>query len=205
MPPPTVRVLVPQRSLTEDPPVPTTTPTTTPPTDAAPVTEPTAPARVSAGLERSLTQVGRAILRLEVPQDALPDGTTVSRTGYWLLVRVAELGPARLSDVAATVELDLSTISRQIRDLVADGLIARTPDPADGRAALLRLTERGSSVLEAVSESRRRVLAQAIADWTDEERNALASGLLRLGAGLHDIRDVAGAHHKDDTSYEGTR
>ena len=74
--------------------------------------------------------MGRAILRLEVPQDALPDGTTVSRTGYWLLVRVSEVGPARLSDVAATVELDLSTISRQIRDLVAAGLIARTPDPA---------------------------------------------------------------------------
>ena len=32
------------------------------------------PAPVSADLERALTQVGRAILRLEVPRDALPDG-----------------------------------------------------------------------------------------------------------------------------------
>jgi len=178
---------------------------TTPPTDTAPQAEPAPPARVAAGLERSLSQVGRAILRLEVPRDALPDGTTVSRTGYWVLVRVSEVGPARLSDVAATVELDVSTISRQIRDLVAAGLIARTPDPADGRAALLRLTERGTSVLEAVSESRRRVLARAIADWTDEERSALASGLLRLDAGLHDTRAAAGAHHTDDTTDEGTR
>ena len=177
---------------------------TTPTTDSAPRAEPAAPARVSAGLERSLSQVGRAILRLEVPRDALSDGTTVSRTGYWVLVRVSEVGPARLSDVAATVELDLSTISRQIRDLVAAGLIARTPDPADGRAALLSLTERGRSVLEAVSESRRRVLALAIADWTDEERNALASGLLRLGVGLHDTRDAAGAHHTEHAD-EGTR
>ena len=178
---------------------------TTPPTATAPRTDSSAPARVSADLERSLTQVGRAILRLEVPQDALPDGTTVTRTGYWVLVRVAEVGPARLSDIATTVELDVSTISRQIRDLVAAGLIARTPDPADGRAALLRLTERGTSVLEAVSESRRRVLARAIADWTDEERSALASGLLRLDAGLHDTRAAAGAHHTDDTTDEGTR
>ena len=144
--------------------------------------------RVSAGLERSLTQVARAILRLEVPRDALPDGTTVSRTGYWLLVRVSEEAPVRLSDIAGSVELDLSTISRQIRDLVATGLIVRTPDPADGRAALLSLTPLGASVLDAVSESRRRELAAAIADWSDEERNALASGLLRLGAGLHDAR-----------------
>ncbi len=197
-PPPTVGCLC-CRAPTADPPH---APMTTPTTDTAPRTGPAAPARVSAGLERSLSQVGRAILRLEVPQDALPDGTTVTRTGYWLLVRVSEVGPARLSDVAASVELDLSTISRQIRDLVAAGLIARTPDPADGRAALLSLTERGSSVLEAVSESRRRVLALAIADWTDEERNTLASGLLRLGAGLHDLRNPTGAH---DTNDEGTR
>ena len=148
-----------------------------------------APARVSAGLERSFTQVARTFLRLDIPKDALPDGTSIGRTGYWVLVRLSDTGPIRLSDLAGSVELDLSTISRQIRDLVADGLIARTPDPADGRAALLSLTEEGVAVLEAVSESRRRALALAIADWTDEERNALASGLLRLASGLQRARD----------------
>ena len=167
-------------------------------------------ARVSAGLERSLTQVARIILRLDVPQDALPDGASIGRTGYWLLVRVSEQGPLRLSDLAGTVELDLSTISRQIRDLVASGLIARTPDPADGRAAFLSLTEEGVAVLEAVSESRRQVLAEAVADWTDEERNAMASGLFRLGSGLQHLRDLDSTEsgpataHAADTD-EGTR
>ncbi|HEY5109676.1 MAG TPA: MarR family transcriptional regulator [Acidimicrobiales bacterium] len=163
------------------------------------------PARVSAGLERSLTQVARTILRLDVPRDALPDGASIGRTGYWLLVLVSEQAPLRLSDLAGTVELDLSTISRQIRDLVASGLITRTPDPADGRAALLSLTEQGIAVLEAVSESRRRVLAQAIAEWTDEERNALASGLLRLGAGLQHLRDATTDDMTADDTHEGTR
>ena len=161
------------------------------------------PARVSAGLERSLTQVARAILRLDVPGDALPDGTSIGRTGYWLLVRVSEEAPLRLSDLAGSVELDLSTISRQIRDLVASGLITRTPDPADGRAALLSLTEQGGAVLEAVSEYRRRVLAEAIAEWSDEERNSLASGLLRLGAGLHSPRHSVTDNVSD--SHEETR
>jgi len=147
------------------------------------------PTRVSAGLERSLTQVARTILRLDVPADALPDGASISRTGYWLMVLVSEQAPLRLSDLAGTVELDLSTISRQIRDLVASGLVTRTPDPADGRAALLSLTDQGVAVLEAVSEFRRRVLAEAVAGWTDEDRNLLASGLHRLGAGLHLTRD----------------
>ena len=146
-------------------------------------------ARVSAGLERSLTQVGRAILRLDVPSDALPDGVSINRTGHWLLVRVSESAPIRLSEIADSVELDLSTLSRQVRDLVAAGLLAKVPDPADGRASLLSLTEQGAAVLESVSEARRRVLAEAIADWTDEERTALASGLLRLGIGLEHVRD----------------
>jgi len=159
------------------------------------------PARVSAGFERSLTQVARTILRLEVPADALPAGVSIGRPGYWLLVLVSEQAPLRLSDLAGSVALDLSTISRQIRDLVASGLITRTPDPADGRAALLSLTEQGVAVLEAVSEFRRRVLAEAIAEWSDEERNSLASGLLRLGAGLHPSRDSV-SDNANDTHME---
>jgi DNA-binding MarR family transcriptional regulator len=68
------------------------------------------------------------------------------------------------------------------------GLLAKVPDPADGRASLLSLTDRGAAVLESVSQARRRVLAEAMADWTDEERTALASGLLRLGVGLQHAR-----------------
>jgi len=161
----------------------TPTPHTTEPPAPAPV------ARVSAGLERSLTQVGRAILRLEVPTDALPDGVSINRTGHWLLVMVSESAPVRLSEIADSVELDLSTISRQVRDLVVAGLLAKVPDPADGRAALLSLTDRGAAVLESVSEARREVLAEAITDWTDDERTALADGLQRLGAGLQQARD----------------
>jgi DNA-binding MarR family transcriptional regulator len=145
--------------------------------------------RVSAALERSLTQVARAMLRLGVPQSALGEGDSIDRAGYWLLVRVSEQAPVRLSDLADSVELDLSTVSRQTRDLVASGLMLKVPDPHDGRASLLSLSDRGSAVLAAVSEARRQVLAEAIAGWSEEERNALASGLLRLGAGLHQTRD----------------
>ena len=149
--------------------------------------------QISAELERSLTQVARAILRLEVPQGALPEGVTVHRSGYRVLVRVSEFAPARLSDVAESVGLDLSTVSRQVRDLVVAGLITKMPDPADGRAALLSLTDRGAAVIDAVSGSRRRALSEAIGDWSDDERNALASGLLRLGTGLQERIDASEA------------
>jgi len=106
---------------------------------------------------------------------------------------VSEFAPARLSDVAESVGLDLSTVSRQVRDLVVAGLITKMPDPADGRAALLSLTDRGAAVIDAVSGSRRRALSEAIGDWSDDERNALASGLLRLGTGLQERIDASEA------------
>ena len=146
--------------------------------------------RVSADLERSLTEAARAMLRLGVPQSALPEGVSIDRAGYWLLVRASERAPVRLSDLAECVELDLSTVSRQMRDLVASGLMVKVPDPHDGRASLLSLSDRGRAVLEAVSEARRDLLAEAMDDWTDEERGALAGGLSRLSAGLQHTRDA---------------
>jgi DNA-binding MarR family transcriptional regulator len=148
--------------------------------------------RVSAELERSLTQVARSILRLEVPRSELTGGESVDRAGYWLLVRLSSQAPVRLSELADTVELDLSTVSRQMRDLVAIGLVAKVPDPLDGRASLLSLSERGWAVLEAVSEARRQALAEVINDWTDAQRTALTRGLVRLEEGLHRTREVHG-------------
>ncbi len=162
------------------------TPTTTP-IEEVTAGQPTC--LVSAELERSLTQVARAILRLEVPPGDLTGGRSVDRAGYWLLVRLSSQAPIRLSELADTVELDLSTVSRQMRDLVAIGLVVKVPDPDDGRASLLSLSERGRAVLETVSEARRQALAEVIDGWTDEERNALTRGLVRLEAGLHRTRE----------------
>lgn len=165
----------------------------TPTTTARPERRPGA---VSAELERSLTQVARTILRLEVPQDALPDGASLDRAGYWLLFRISTQAPMRLSELAGSVALDVSTVSRQMAHLVASGLVVKVPDPEDGRACLLSLSELGRTVLESVSEARRQVLAEAVAGWTEVERQALADGLLRLTAGL----DAASGGHRGVTA-----
>jgi DNA-binding MarR family transcriptional regulator len=157
---------------------------------------------VPASLERSLTQVARAILRLSVPSEGAGE-PPLDRAGYWLLVRVSEQAPVRMSDLAEMVDLDLSTVSRQIRDLVDRGLVDKVRDPQDGRASLLSLTSHGAAVLDAVSEARRRVLAEALMDWTEEEQLELARLLARLGTGLptaHRLRDTAEPDEADQAS-----
>ncbi|HXW39298.1 MAG TPA: MarR family transcriptional regulator, partial [Acidimicrobiales bacterium] len=121
----------------------------------------------------------------------------LDRAGYWLLVRVSEQEPVRVSELAEAADLDLSTVSRQVRDLVEARLVDKVRDPEDGRAALLSLTTHGARVLGAVTEARRLVLADAVADWGEQEQEALAQWLVRLRGGLtsgRPVRDLPDEH-----------
>ena len=163
----------------------TPSPATRPPADRRRRHGP-GPDEVLDTVERALTDVARAMLRMPVPPEALGDGEQVDRAGYWALVRLDEAaGPVRVSDLAASLELDLSTVSRQVRQLVDAGLVTRVSDPDDGRASRLSLSPRGRDVLEAVKRSRRSVLAGTLAQWSAEERCALADAVRRLAADLH--------------------
>src|SRR5487761_1854796 len=60
----------------------------------------------------------RAIIHLGIPRHALAEGESIDKAGYWLLVRVSENGPVRLSDRAEPAGLALPTVSRQMGALV---------------------------------------------------------------------------------------
>lgn len=111
---------------------------------------------------------------------ALRSGVKVERSTYVLLRRLAECAPVRLSDLAADLGLDVSTVSRQVTRLGSRGLVRRRADPDDGRAGRLELTTRGRDLLRRVRRGRHAWLADAIDDWSDADRDRLASLLDRL-------------------------
>ncbi len=171
-----------------------------------PVQEARRPARAQRGddtldaLEHALTRVARAMLRKGVPPALLAEGGQVDRAGYWAMVRIGEVGcPVRLSDLATSMELDLSTVSRQVGHLVDAGLVTRAPDPGDGRARRVALTERGAAVLEAVRAARREELRRTLAGWDAAERGALAEVLTRLADDMHGGDMHGGDMHGGDT------
>lgn len=71
-------------------------------------------------------------------------------------------------------------MSRQLRALEDLGLIRREPDPADGRAFLVELTEEGRSRFTRVREARRRRYVSRLAAWDRAELGDLARLLHRL-------------------------
>lgn len=99
---------------------------------------------------------------------------------YGLLVRLEEAEPERATDLAAYFGVGKATMSRQLRALEELGLVAREPDPADGRAYLMRLTEEGRERFARVRSARRERYLRQLSSWEHREIAELARLLHRL-------------------------
>lgn len=103
---------------------------------------------------------------------------------YSILSTLADVGPRRSSVIAETFHVDKGAVSRQVQQLVDLGLAARLPDPDDGRASIIRVTDEGARRLAAVSESRRAVLAERLQSWTEADLQTFVSLLARYNETL---------------------
>ncbi|WP_242580538.1 MarR family transcriptional regulator [Streptomyces sp. MST-110588] len=99
---------------------------------------------------------------------------------YGLLMRLADAGQQRATDLAGYFGVGKATMSRQLRALEDLGLVAREPDPADGRAVLVRLTDEGRARFTRVRDGRRAQYARRLAAWDRKEVAELARLLHRL-------------------------
>lgn len=76
-------------------------------------------------------------------------------------------GPARVSALADTVHSDVSTVSRQVSNLVGHGLAAKVSDPDDGRAQRVALTDEGKALIQRLQDGRGRWIQELLGDWDD--------------------------------------
>ncbi len=111
-------------------------------------------------------------------------GLSLERAAYPLLRRIGEGDTMRTSDLAAALSVDVSTVSRQVKQLEVEGLVARQPDPSDGRASVLALTPAGDEAVERLRRARKEVLAEVVANWSEGDRTALADLICRLADDL---------------------
>jgi len=104
--------------------------------------------------------------------------------GWGLLVPLERDGDQRCSALAGHVGVDVSVASRQLAVLERLGYVERRPDPLDGRASLLSLTEAGAEALEAARAVRSDWAIAALAGWDEAEARQLTGLLGRLVADL---------------------
>ncbi|WP_443055678.1 MarR family winged helix-turn-helix transcriptional regulator [Streptomyces sp. NBC_00690] len=99
---------------------------------------------------------------------------------YGLLVQLEATGVQRGTDLAVYFGVGKATMSRQLRALEEVGLVSREPDPADGRASLVRLTEEGLERFRRVRDARRATYVRRLAAWDGTEIAELARLLHQL-------------------------
>lgn len=97
----------------------------------------------------------------------------LDRSAYLLLHQISAHGSAGVKALAEEARLDISTVSRQTTALEQKGYVYRIPDPADGRAYRLQLTEAGSRALKETKEARVDRLTRLLKDWKPEDREEL--------------------------------
>lgn len=89
-------------------------------------------------------------------------------------------GPLRLSALADAEGVRIPTMSRIVSGLVAAGLVRRSPDRDDGRAALLRPTANGRQLLLRARERRLSALMALFAGLPAGELETLGSAAVVL-------------------------
>ncbi|MBC7992969.1 MAG: winged helix-turn-helix transcriptional regulator [Rhizobacter sp.] len=86
-----------------------------------------------------LRQITRRVSR---HYDAVVGASGLKTTQYSLLSHIVSLGPVRPSDLAATMNLDNSTLTRNLQPLVAQGWVEMSAG-VDARSRLVSITETG--------------------------------------------------------------
>jgi DNA-binding MarR family transcriptional regulator len=87
-----------------------------------------------------------------------------------VLGRLDREGPQSVSDLSAKERVRPQSMAQTVAELEGDGLVARRPDPGDGRRQLVELTAEGTAALHADRRRREGWLAEAIADLEADEQ-----------------------------------
>lgn len=142
--------------------------------------------------QSSYAQLDELLTRIAVARQRpgwrgrLLDGTSpVTSASTLRVLRAVEQcqqqsGGASIRDVADFLAVDHSTASRSVAAVVAAGLVTKTFAADDQRRCMLVLTEAGRQASQTVTDRRRELVAEMIADWPETQVDTLVDLLDRL-------------------------
>jgi len=106
-------------------------------------------------------------------------GVPLDRAEVVVLRRLAGTGPIRPGELANTLQVESSHVSRLVRKLTRVGYVKQTADLSDSRAQLVELTDAGREAAAGIAAQARRDIAAALTDWTAADLHQLAGVLQR--------------------------
>jgi DNA-binding MarR family transcriptional regulator len=101
-------------------------------------------------------------------------------TRVGVLRLAAERGPIRPTDIAAELDVNPSSITRQVKALHALGHLTIAGDPTDGRAYLVQANDQGRAELNAFDDKGLEVFSAVVEDWSEQDLRLLTTLLDRM-------------------------
>jgi DNA-binding MarR family transcriptional regulator len=150
-------------------------------------------------VQRLRMAVGRLARRLRVSTAGELTASQLSS-----LSTVVKRGPLRIGELVALEAVNPTSLSRIVGRLEEGGLVRRTPDPQDGRGAVLEATPRGRRALEHVDRERTALLHAVVARLDPEHVTALRGALPALEA-LVEALPAAPRDGQREASREASR
>jgi MarR family transcriptional regulator for hemolysin len=121
-----------------------------------------------------------------------PLGFGVGHLPVLVALRDGRAGTQR--DLARFARIEQPPMAQMLARMERDGLIRRSPDPADGRSSRIMLTEIAEARLPNAVAALLRGNREALSGFTDEETGQLVALLGRLIANLDRVASAEASH-----------
>ena len=109
-----------------------------------------------------------------------------------LLLEVEQRGEAGVTELAAALELDKSTLSRSVDGLHRAGLLRRQTDPESRRQVVVSLTEQGKAKADAINTLCDGFYARILESIPAGRRREVMDSVALVGAAMRDVRRKGG-------------
>jgi DNA-binding MarR family transcriptional regulator len=106
-------------------------------------------------------------------QEAMTEATDLTPTSMAALATIDRHGPLTPSELAEVERVKRPTITRTLGCLTRAGLVERTPDPDDGRSALVAINAAGRERLRRLRGRKNAYLARRMRDLSPGDVEAL--------------------------------
>jgi DNA-binding MarR family transcriptional regulator len=128
--------------------------------------------------QRLRQTISRLYRRLRVTDASADAGLAPARASA--LLHVDRQGPLRLAELAEAEGLNPTMLSRMVSELVEAGLLERSSDPGDRRAAWVQATEAGADLARRMRSERTQAVLSALDGLSGSERRSVLAALPAL-------------------------
>ena len=131
-------------------------------------------------LQQVLSKLFSVLRRGDTSRNTPEGGADLTLAQLSILLTLLDLGPIRMTELAAHERVRTPTTTVAIRRLEKLGLVKRSRDPSDLRAVLVDVTPRGLVQHREALATRRAQIAAMLGKLSPEERETLANALAPL-------------------------